>query len=99
MSAYADIDDVIRIRVEGAGSTLFVEWAGAEARFFYVSGGVECFQVSVDPPVGGRVQVVACSVDTVDDQQFEQSWRGPVDDIDRLLALALAKVEEWKNRS
>ena len=102
MSEYADIDGVIDTWVKTTGSTLFTEWAGASARFFYVPGDppFECFQISVSRPSDGRTAVTARAVDTNDDteEEMEQTWEGPLAHLNEMLGTALATVEYWKGR-
>ena len=51
---YAEVDPAITAWVRQHGLKLWTEWADAEARFCYVSGGQqECFQVSVKHPHAG----------------------------------------------
>ncbi|GAA4710245.1 hypothetical protein H9L13_01680 [Sphingomonas lutea] len=102
MGEYAEVDGVIDAWVKTTGSTLFTEWADAPARFFHVPGDppFECFQVSVHPPEDGRVAVTARAIDTNDDteEEMEQTWEGPVADLDHMLRIALATIEAWKGR-
>jgi hypothetical protein len=102
MSGYADVDGVIAAWVRSAKSKLFTEWADAPARFFYVPGDppFECFQVSVSVPTEGRTSVTARAVDTNDgaDDQMEETWEGPIVDLDQLLRAAMATIEKWKAR-
>jgi hypothetical protein len=102
MSAYADVDGVIAGWVEATGSTLFTEWAHAPARYFHIPGDppFECFQISVQPPENGRTAVLARAIDTNDDgeAQMDQSWEGPIGELDAMLRTAVATVGEWKAR-
>ena len=99
-SNYATVDGVIDAWVETTGSTLFTEWAGEPARFFHVPGKppFECFQVSIDPPSADRVKVLARSIDTNDDSELEQTWHGPVSELDAMLSAAMAAIETWRER-
>jgi len=102
MSAYADVDDIIAAWVKSAGSTLYTEWAEAPARFFHVHGDppFECFQVNVRAPEDGRTAVTACAIDTNDDtdDEMDQTWEGPVGELDKMLGTAMAAIETWKGR-
>jgi hypothetical protein len=102
MSNYAAVDGIIDTWVKETGSTLFTEWAGAPARFFYVPGDppFECFQVSVLPPKNGRTAVAARAIDTNDDteQEMDQTWEGPLAQLNEMLGTALATIERWKVR-
>ncbi len=101
MNPYLLMDAQLDRQAAAKGWVVFKEWANAPARFFYVSGydGHDCFQVAIEPPVMGALVVTARSVDTTDDQAFEQVWRGGIDEIDSLLALAIDQIEIWKNRA
>lgn len=102
MSSYAEVDDVIAAWVKAIGSTLHTQWAGAPARYFHVPGDppFECFQVSVRPPENGRVAVTARAIDTNDntEEDMDQTWEGPLANLDEMLGNALAIVEKWKTR-
>lgn len=100
MSIYEEMDAVIRARVQAARSTLFTEWAGAEARFFHLPGSqpFECFQISIEPPTKGRVRVLVAAIDSNDGEEPEQVWEGPAADLDSFLASALTTIERWKTR-
>lgn len=101
MSVYKDVDAVIRARVQAAGSTLFTEQAGVEARFFHLPGSppFECFQISIEPPTGGRMRVVAAVIDSNDGEEPEQMWEGSMIDLDSMLTSALTTIERWKLRN
>ena len=101
MNPYLIIDAQLDRRAAENGWTVFKEWADAPARFFYLgeSAPWDCFQVSIDPPIAGVVVVAARSVDTNDDQEFEQTWRGRVTGFDNLLISAVASIETWKSRA
>jgi hypothetical protein len=102
MTTYADVDGVIATWVEATGSTLITEWAGASARYFHIPGDppFECFQVSVRLPENGRIAVTARAIDTNDDteEELDQTWEGPVGDLDGMLRSALVSIEKWKVR-
>lgn len=101
MNPYLIIDAQLDRRAAENGWTVFKEWADAPTRFFYLgeSAPWDCFQVSIDPPIAGAVVVAARSVDTNDDQEFEQTWRGRVTEFDNLLISAVASIETWKSRA
>ena len=42
--------------------------------------------------------VLASSIDTDDDSETEQTWEGPIDDLDAMLRSAIATIEVWKTR-
>lgn len=97
---FANVDSVIEASVKAMGSTLFREWAGQPARFFHVPGDppFECFQVSISPPSAGRLTVLAASIDTNDDAELELATEGRVEDLDEMIADALATINRWKQR-
>lgn len=102
MNPYDEVDAVIVEWVKAVGSTLFTEWAGP-ARFFHLPGDAqyECFQISITPPREGMLSVFARAIDTNDnnDGDFEQSWDGPVQELDAMLSTAVGIVQLWKSRS
>lgn len=100
MSSYAAIDPILLPWIEAKRFTLFSEWAGEPARFFYAPGNppFDCFQVSVSegPPHG--VTVTARTIDTNDDAEFEESWTGPVGQLEEMLSTAMVTIDRWKAR-
>lgn len=102
MISYAHVDGVIDAWVKATGSTLFTEWADKPARFFHIPGTppFECFQISIDPPSPNGIVVFARAIETNDhtEKGMEQTWEGPVSELDKLLAAAVATVERWKAR-
>lgn len=102
MSGYSDIDGVIAKWVKAADTTLYTEWADAPARFFHIPGDppFECFQINVEVPEGGRTEVTARAIDTNDatDEHMDQTWRGPISELDKMLAAAVTAIETWKKR-
>lgn len=78
MTPYAGVDPIIAAWATATVKKLFTEWAGRPARFAYLPGlrPFECFQISIDQPLGGRIAVLARSVDTDDKSEFEQRWEG-----------------------
>ncbi|RYY33077.1 MAG: hypothetical protein EOP59_18165, partial [Sphingomonadales bacterium] len=70
---YTDLDAVIAKWVAHFGSTLFTQWGGEAARFFYIPGDppFECFQISVERANPGQVAVHARAVDTNDGTESE----------------------------
>ncbi|MFE9085130.1 hypothetical protein ACQKKG_13420 [Brevundimonas sp. NPDC003935] len=101
MDPYSIIDAQLDRRAAENGWTVVKEWAEAPARFFYIGGRApfDCFQIVIDPPAADAVVVTARSVDSNDDQEFEQTWRGGVAEFDSLLSSALALVETWRSRA
>lgn len=99
-SPYRIIDETIYHWAEKVGSPVFTEWAGAPARFFYLGGAPphDCFQISVDPPRRGIVDIYTRSVDTNDGREFEDAWSGPTDMADALMGKAVAQIESWMRR-
>jgi hypothetical protein len=72
---YAEVDPAITAWARQHGLKLRTEWADAEARFCYVSGGQhECFQVSVEHPHAGKIVVHARSIETIDDVKLHEFW-------------------------
>lgn len=100
MTAYADIDPVIDAWAQTTVKKLFTEWADQPVRFAYMPGlrPFECFQILIEPPFAGRVVVVARSVDTDDESEFEEQWEGATDALSILLEKATASVREWAHR-
>jgi hypothetical protein len=102
MDAFSDFDPVIARWVDRLASTLFTEWAGAPARYFWTAGDppFESFQISIGPPVDGRIKVYARATDTNDDtdDQMDTSWEGSSANLDKMLATAVEVVNGWKAR-
>lgn len=100
MTAYAEVDPVIDAWARATVKKLFTEWADQPARFAYLPGlrPFECFQISIDPPFGGRVAVSARSVDTDDESEFDERWEGAIDALPMLLEQATVTVHKWVNR-
>ena len=103
MDPYAAVDAVIARWVKATGSTLFSEWSGEPTRYFHIAGDPphECFQVVIFPPSIGEIVVQAAAIDTNDNSELEmlQIWRGRPEDLDALIADAVATVDAWKGRS
>ena len=101
MTAYADVDRVIDAWARANVKKLFNEWAGAAARFAYLPGlrPFECFQISIEAPLAGRVAVLACSVDTDDGSEFEQRWEGATTTLATMLDTATDTVGRWVHRA
>ena len=100
MTAYAEVDPVIDAWAQATVKKLFTEWADQPARFAYLPGlrSFESFQISIDPPVAGRVVVVARSVDTDDESKFDQRWEDATDALPAILEEATATVQKWVSR-
>lgn len=102
MSVYAGVDGIIAAWVNSTDSTLFTEWADAPARFFHVPGDppFECFQINARVPEGDRKAVTARAIETNDDadDEIDQTWEGPVVELDNMLGPAMAAIETWKAR-
>ncbi|WP_404710311.1 hypothetical protein [Sphingomonas sp. MMS24-J13] len=100
MTAYAEVDPAIDAWALATVKKLFTERADQPARFAYLPGlrPFECFQISIDPPLAGRVAVSARSVDTDDESEFDERWEGPTDALPILLEKATATVQTWVNR-
>lgn len=101
MATYDDVDTVIDAWAQANVKKLFTEWAGEAARFAYLPGlrPLECFQISIDPPRAGRVTVLARSVDTDDETEFERLWEGATEDLALILVEATETIRVWVNRS
>ena len=97
-SPYAAVDDTISRWVKRHALTLCTVWQG-EARFWYTSRGNECFQISVDRPIGKVVSVHARSIDTDDDAELGGEWCVSLDHLDQGLVTATAMIELWANRT
>lgn len=100
MTAYTEVDPIIDAWAQAKVKKLFSEWAGRPARFAYLTGlrPFECFQISIDAPLFGRITVHARSVDTDDESEFEQCWEGPTTTLSAMLEDATGTVQEWVNR-
>jgi hypothetical protein len=96
-SPYAKIDDAISRWVQRHGLVLSREWQG-EARFWYTSRGNECFQISIDQPVGDTVAVHASSVETDDDAELNGEWCVCLEELERGLTIATALIDLWVKR-
>lgn len=101
MTPYAEVDPIIDAWAAGTAKKLFTEWADRPARFAYLPGlrPFECFQISVDQPHGGRIAVLARSIDTDDDSELEERWEGAVENLLTMLEEATDRVRRWANRS
>src|SRR5690242_1916404 len=97
-SPYEAVDGAINCWVERHGLTLHTEWEG-EARFWYTSRGNECFQVSVERPVGDSVQIQAWSVETEDDAELHRQWSVSLGHLDQGLAAAIQMIDHWAARA
>ena len=101
MTSFAEVDPIIDAWAAATAKKLFIEWAGRPARFAYLPGlrPFECFQISIDQPLSGRVAVLARSVDTDDESEFEQRWEGATETLSAMLEEATDRVRTWVNRS
>ena len=101
MTPYAEVDPIIDAWATATVQKLFTEWAERPARFAYLPGlrPFECFQISIDQPLDGRVAVLARSVDTDDESEFEQRWEGAIEALSAMLDEATNRVRIWVNRS
>jgi hypothetical protein len=93
---YDTVDAEIDAWVERHGLTLFREWAGGEIRCRYTSSDTECFQIVIREPNSGEVKIEAFSIETTNDEDFQQGWHIPVAKVADGLENALATVENWK---
>ena len=93
---------MIEACVRTHGTTLFKGEAASHRRYFHLPGDppFECFQVVIEPPSASRIEVWAFAIDTNDDteEEMEQSWEGPVENLSGLLASAIDTIEIWKGR-
>jgi hypothetical protein len=95
---YAKLDRAINRWVEKHDLVLQREWQG-EARFWYTSRGTECFQISVDRPVGHVVTVNANSIETDDDAELHARWRVSSVALEATLSTATKLVDLWASRA
>jgi hypothetical protein len=73
--SYASVDPQIRAWAEKHSLKLFTSWAGRESRSAHVSSKAgECFQIWIDPPVGGGVCVHAACIEGRGDNEPPQDW-------------------------
>ncbi|MCD2325310.1 hypothetical protein LQ953_14905 [Sphingomonas sp. IC-56] len=100
MTPYAEVDPVIEAWAQVTVKELFTEWADRPARSAYLSGlrPLECFQISIGPPVAGHIAVWPRSVDTDDDSEFEQRWEDTTEAHSALLAADTASGQLWASR-
>jgi hypothetical protein len=97
MTVYADVDPVIDAWANATVKKLFTEWGGQPARFAYLPGlrQFESFQISIEPPLSGRVAVFARSIDTDDGSEFEQQWEDATEALSTMLETATNTIREW----
>jgi hypothetical protein len=97
MTAYAYVDPGIDAWAQATVKKLYTEWADRPARFAYLPGlrPIECFQISIEPPLAGRATVWARSVDTDDGSEFEQRWEGEIAFLSIMLGKATDTVRGW----
>lgn len=98
LSPYAKIDETVERWVKHNNLTLCREWQG-EARFWYVSHGQECFQLSIGQPITGSVKVQAWSVETDDDAELTGEWVVKTGDLENALVAATSTIEQWARRA
>lgn len=73
----------------------FLEWAGKEARFCYLSSPQgECYQISLDPPVKDQVRIHVRAIETLDDMEAHLEWFIPIRDLKAALGAAKATIVE-----
>jgi hypothetical protein len=102
MNPEAEVDDVIATWVKATGSTLFTSSGEKPSRYFHIPGDPphEGFQVTIFPPSNGWIVAQAAAIDTNDDTEMEmmEIFKGPVGELDALIAAAVATIEAWKQR-
>jgi hypothetical protein len=98
VSPYAEIDETIERWVRRNELSLLREW-NREARFWYVSHGPECFQLSIDQPSNGLVKVLARSIETDDDAELTGEWLVEIGDLEKALAAATSNIGQWARRA
>ena len=77
--SYAVIDQTIRDWAAANVKTLFLDSAGAEARFCYLSSPHgECYQISIGQPENERVSVRVHAIETIDDMEGHLEWIVPI---------------------
>lgn len=99
--SYAAVDQIIREWADANVKELFTEWAGAEARFCYLSSSQgECYQISVDAPEDELVRVHVWAVETLDDMEAHLEWFVPVRQLEAALNTARTTISEclWRRR-
>jgi hypothetical protein len=100
--SYAAVDLTIREWAEANVKKLFVEWAGAEARFCYLSSPQgECYQITIDPPENDLVKVHVFAVETLDDMEAHLEWNVQISDLRDALDTAAKTVREclWRREA
>jgi hypothetical protein len=96
-SIYKPIDGTIRRWADRHALKLFTKWADGEARFAYVSSKAgECFQIAIDAPNNGQVQVMARCIEgrTANDLDG-QVWTTTEVDLDTALEGVFQTVVAW----
>jgi hypothetical protein len=69
---YSSIDPDITAWIERNSLHLFTNFADREARFVYVSSNIgECFQISISEPQSSSVTIIACDIETFNDEEME----------------------------
>lgn len=96
MAGYDEIDSVIRSWAERHSLVLFTEFADREARFAYVSSNdSECFQISIQPPAGGRVAVAVQCVEGRRDLEVPNETVIALADLEATLDNVFEFVLDW----
>lgn len=97
--SYAEVDAAIQRWSAANALVLFMNFAGREARFCYLSSERgECLQISISPPEFGRVRVGVWDVETIDDEVVQELWEVSSAEVGAALDTALAHAREWLGR-
>lgn len=95
---YTEIDSDVERWVSAHGYKLIREFGGLPRRFFYVSVGKECFQISIEPPENGKALINLWSVETVDDIDIHEAWDVPITDVLITMDAALRTIRKREIR-
>ena len=96
--AYAQIDPIIFDWASKHRLQISTEFNGP-ARFCYLPGGWgECYQISIAPPENGEVDIVLRTVETVDDEEWEEAFVSSESGLGTTLETVIGKTEEWKKQ-
>ena len=101
MSGYAEVDPILSEWAQATGSHLITYEEGSPDRLLIIWGEppYEIFDVRVAMPKNGRTSVTATLRDYHPyrpKRAEDQTWNGSVQDLQRMLEAAFAKIEGWK---
>ena len=90
------VDRQIHIWSQRHSLRLFTSFASRDARFAYISSVAgECFQIWVEPPVGGAITIGVACVEGRKDNDTVLTRTAVEAELDAALELAFQTVMEW----